>query len=198
MSKQLNRTRVRDIAIGVVVCLFIALFTSPTFAADGGWHSVFELTGNILIIFCVLGRVFTTAFIGGQKNISLVTYGPFSICRNPLYFFSFLGATGAGLISNHILLMVGIPLFFCWVFFAVMRREEVFLHEKFGEEYARYCASTPRFFPALMRYHAPDSITMTPRYLLNAAKDAMLWLVALPAFEVIEYLHANGTITPLF
>jgi protein-S-isoprenylcysteine O-methyltransferase Ste14 len=36
-------------------------------------------------------RLWCSLYISGYKNSQLITSGPYSLCRNPLYFFSFVG-----------------------------------------------------------------------------------------------------------
>ena len=55
-----------------------------------------EWFGIFAIILCIFGRTWTSLYIGGRKNRALLTKGPYSVVRNPLYVFSILGAAGAG------------------------------------------------------------------------------------------------------
>lgn len=55
-----------------------------------------EHLGLIAIMVCVLGRAWCSLYIGGRKKQEIVTCGPYSLCRNPLYVFSFIGAFGIG------------------------------------------------------------------------------------------------------
>jgi protein-S-isoprenylcysteine O-methyltransferase Ste14 len=51
-------------------------------------HEPFEYVGYALVIVCVVGRIWCSAYVGGYKNTKLIDTGPFSIVRNPLYVFS--------------------------------------------------------------------------------------------------------------
>lgn len=198
MAKALNKSRIRDTRLALILCFTLVLFTEQLFHYETAMHELFDMLGSVLIASCVVGRIYSTAFLGGHKNATLITYGPFSVTRNPLYFFSFIGACGIALMSNHALLFVIIPAMFLLVFHGVIRREETFLIEEFGEPYRAYCARVPRFFPRFSLYNAPETVPMVPKYLLKAAKDAVLWFLALPFFELIEYLQDIHIIRPLF
>jgi len=200
VAKKLNQTRIRDTKYALIFCLALVLFTKEMIATNWGegWHEIFDMLGYLLVSLCVIGRIYCTAFLGGYKNAELVTHGPFSMSRNPLYFCSFLGACGIALMSNHIVLMVALPLLFCVVYFSLIRREEAYLVTQFGDSYQRYCKTTPRFSPNFWRYHAPQTVPMYPKYLLNGIKDGLLWFLALPFFEWVEYLHEAQIIKPIF
>ena len=47
-----------------------------------------EMAGLVLILVCILGRTWCTLYIGGLKKRELVTAGPYSVVRNPLYVFT--------------------------------------------------------------------------------------------------------------
>jgi protein-S-isoprenylcysteine O-methyltransferase Ste14 len=195
MATALNLNRKRDTRRGVLLFLAVVLIAEPRFAPlESFLNSIQEIVGGLLIAAAAIGRIYTTAFIGGHKNETLVTYGPFSICRNPLYFFSFIGALGVGIISHYLLFMIALPLLFCRIYFALIAREEVFLREQFGATYDVYCARVPRFFPRLSLYQAPDTVIMKPEFLNKALRDSLLWFLAIPFMELVEYIHTYGLI----
>lgn len=90
-----------------------------------------------------------------QRSEKLVTSGPYTLVRNPMYLGSFL--MGAGFI-----LMVwpwwSLPLFAA-LFYARFTRqiikEEAYLLKIGDEGYARYCKRVPRIFPSLR--HLPQA-----------------------------------------
>ena len=87
-------------------------------------------------------------YSSGYKSSELVTQGPYSVSRNPLYFFSFVGLIGIGLATETVTLTLFLVAFFALVYPAVIAGEEEFLRGKFGDAYAEYCRRMPRFFPA--------------------------------------------------
>jgi len=88
---------------------------------------------------------------GGRKRQiyaeKLVQGGIFTHCRNPLYVGNFLVILGLGIASNsRLFLAVGIP-FFLFAYWAIIAAEENFLRNKFGDEFAAYCARVNRLVP---------------------------------------------------
>lgn len=80
---------------------------------------------------------------------SLVSSGPYALMRNPMYLGTFLIGTG---ISLLIFAWWVCPLFasiFLLIYIPQIKKEEVILYRRFGEEYGRYRRITPRFFPRL-------------------------------------------------
>ena len=59
-------------------------------------HELIEWSGIAAIIVCILGRTWASLYIAGRKIEQFVTDGPYSVMRNPLYFFSIIGTAGAG------------------------------------------------------------------------------------------------------
>lgn len=197
MAKNLNKSRMRDSRLAVLIVLAVVFLTKTTITSHTASHEIVEYVGYILISFCALGRLYSTAFLGGFKNEQLITYGAFSVTRNPLYFFSFLGMTGIALISVHILVILILPLFFLVLYHFLIKREESFLVEKFGDSYQSYMRRTPRFFPNFSRYEAPEVMESSPKYLKKALLDAVWWFAVFPVFEMAEYLQETGFIKPL-
>ena len=59
-------------------------------------YALIEKAGLALIVICILGRTWCTLYIGGRKKRELINKGPYSVVRNPLYFFTTIGAAGIG------------------------------------------------------------------------------------------------------
>lgn len=189
MAKALNLSRIRDTRI-VGALLVLSFLVSTSAIPAGSWkHEVVEFIGHMLIAICVLGRVYSTAFLGGHKNESLIRQGPFSVVRNPLYVFSYIGIIGVSIMSARVLVLCINAIIFSLMYSLLVKREEQFLAEKFGEDYQRYLKEVPRFIPNFKLYSQPDEIPLRPKYLANAVKDAIAWFFILPAFELIEYLQ---------
>lgn len=198
MAKALNRTRIRDTKLILLLSFVLIVSTRPVIAIDSVLHELFDMVGELLVAVCVVGRVYCTAFLGGHKNQTLISSGPFSVSRNPLYFCSFVGICGIALMSNRLVLIALIPILFSVVYLALIAREEATLQRLFGVDYATYCAATPRFWPRFAPFQAPDEMVVSPKLLWNAVKDGLLWFLVLPMFELIEYAQRAAIIRPWF
>lgn len=196
MAKNLNKSRMQQSKILVLAVLAIVFFSRTLIPIDTAWHENIDFLGYALLAFCALGRLYSTAFLGGHKNQTLITYGAFSVVRNPLYFFSLIGMTGIALLSGHITIMVLVPAFFIGLYHFLIKREEAFLLQTFGQEYQDYINKTPRLIPNLKLYNAPETVQTVPKYLNKAFKDAIWWFAAFPIVEFAEYLQESGLIQP--
>jgi protein-S-isoprenylcysteine O-methyltransferase Ste14 len=103
------------------------------------------------MLVCVLGeaiQVWAASHLKKDKQIA--TSGPYAHVRNPMYFGRFFVGLGIMLmIKNPILVAVYVISFVIYVTLRV-GGEEARLLGYFGQDYADYCASVPRFFP---RFH---------------------------------------------
>ncbi|MBU0800435.1 MAG: isoprenylcysteine carboxylmethyltransferase family protein [Alphaproteobacteria bacterium] len=197
MAKKLNKSRIALSRVMILMLLVVVFLTDSLIPMESGAHEVLDICGIVLISICALGRLYTTVFLGGFKNDMLVDYGPYSMVRNPLYFFSLLGFTGVALMSGHLVVMVGIPLGFIVLYNFLIRREEVFLRSHFGEPYEAYMRRVPRLFPAPNKYHVPDTVLCHPKFINKGFKDAVWWFAAFPLVELAEFVQEQGYIKPL-
>jgi protein-S-isoprenylcysteine O-methyltransferase Ste14 len=190
MAEKLNKNRIRDTRLIALVAVATFLFTESS--APFLVHEACEFVGFMLVVTCVLGRLYSTTFIGGVKNQRLLTSGPFAMVRNPLYFFSLTGVVGIGLMSASFTVLAVLFATFYTIFSRMITREEAFLLEKFGKEYATYSAKTPRLWPHFKKYQAPQTIEVRPQYVLNAIHDCFFWFLPYFIFETIEWAHQTG------
>lgn len=82
----------------------------------------------------------------------LVTDGPYSVTRNPLYLGNALMGCGWAVSLGWTWLLVFAAAFVCIYSFVIIPYEEGFLAEKFGAEYEVYSGSVPRLFPDPSKY----------------------------------------------
>ncbi len=179
--------------IALLACLL--LFVSTAWI-DGADHFI-EAVGISLIGAAILGRLWCTLYIGGRKSDLVVSAGPYSIMRNPLYFFSAIGALGVGAQSGSIAVALFIGILCVLAFHVVIRREEGFLAGQFGADYQDYLARVPRFWPNMRLFRDDPMLTVHPKRLYATLMDGLVFFAALPAFEGAEYLQQTGLVPVL-
>jgi protein-S-isoprenylcysteine O-methyltransferase Ste14 len=176
-------------------CFFVM---SSTWPAGEAVHEVIEWVGIGLILACIFGRTWCSYYIAGRKDVALVTVGPYSVCRNPLYVFSILGAFGVGAQFGSIVgaLIVGIGAWF--LFDRVAAEEEKTLKLVYGHFYDDYCARVSRFMPRLSQWRAAGALEVHRDRVMRTFFDACVFLLAIPAAEALEYLQTAGLSPVLF
>lgn len=172
------------------------LFVSSSWG-DSRVHEMIELSGVGLMAIGILGRMWSTLYIGGKKAATIVTDGPYSVMRNPLYFFSAIAAAGAGAQTGTITFTVLFGLATVAAFHVVIFREEAYLSEFFGKAYQDYCKRVPRFFPRLSLYSEPVTIEVATSRIYRTFFDGLVFFIALPVLEVIESVQEAGMLPVL-
>jgi protein-S-isoprenylcysteine O-methyltransferase Ste14 len=187
-----QRARIHALQAGGVVLATAVFLTQPVLA--GRAHEFIEMAGLTLVALCVAGRMWSSLYIGARKNRELVTHGPYSITRNPLYFFSTLGAVGLGLIFGSIAAALGLGLIAYGVFTVTAKKEAKHLRSVFGWRYGAYARATPAFWPNIWLYRDPPEMAFSPKALRRTFADSLLFLAAFPAIEAIEHLQEHGVL----
>jgi protein-S-isoprenylcysteine O-methyltransferase Ste14 len=155
-------------------------------------YKVIEYIGFFLICVAVMGRLWCSLYISGRKDRELCVVGPYSLSRNPLYFFSFIGAVGICLAVQNITLAVFTGILFLIYYYFIIGKEEARLAEMFGTDFERYVSSVPRFFPRLVLPTAYDTINVSVKPFTRSLTEVIWFLIAVVAIEIIEDLRRGG------
>lgn len=194
---RVQRTRRRAIFFITLPALALFPFFRSIWDWDGPVQEWVENIGFSLVLIAILGRCWASLYIGGRKMKSLVARGPFSIVRNPLYVFSFIGAFGMGACSGSVVLATAFLAIAYLVFRVVVAKEEAALLATFGEPYAAYLRRVPRFLPDPRLWQDEDVLEIRPYLVVRTLIDALPFVLAMPMFEVISMLQLDGTLPVL-
>ena len=115
-----------------------------------------SIIGFVLVVFGSFGRIWASLYIEGHKTKNLITAGPFSIVRNPLYFFSLIMLLGFSLALKSIYLPLSLLLIFVIFHIPTIANEEKKLQNIHGEKFEDYVRSTPRLIPNIFKYKKPE------------------------------------------
>lgn len=187
----------------LVASRFFALaFILTVLAADSALEgslvtTVLFLVGLVLVGIATVGRLWCSLYISGHKNDVLITTGPYSLSRNPLYFFSLLGFAGIGFASETFTLGIVLVVAMLIGYPAVIRQEEAALRARFGAAFEAYCARVPRFLPKRSGYVEPETYVVNPRLFRRTMSDAVWFVWFVGIVEVVEALHEYHYVKPL-
>lgn len=183
-----------------VVAVFLTTTSAWEVRCDAVAESLF-VAGIVLAGVGAMGRIWCSVYIAGYKNGPLIVNGPYSICRNPLYFFSLIGSLGVAMTTETTTIPLIVGLAFAIYYPSVIRREEVYLLGLHGDLFLKYMQAVPRFFPRIGLLIETEA---APVHLITFRKHMMsaIWFVWLPAFtggvEVLHDLHWLPTYFSLY
>lgn len=173
----------------VALVLVIAFSGSAWERQEQFITSILFMIGCVLVGIATLGRLWCSLYIAGYKKDVLVTAGPYSMCRNPLYFFSLLGVVGVGFASETLTLPAVLFLVFTIYYPFVVKSEEAELRKLHGNKYNSYFGTVPRFIPKLSNLQEPTEYVVKPVIYRKHMFDALWFVWLLGIMEIIESLH---------
>lgn len=193
--QRVQRTRKWLLLLLFGTTLVPILFTSSYWREQGSpVHGAIEGCGVVLILACIFGRTWCSLYISGRKKRELVTAGPYSLVRNPLYVFTLLGAFGIGAQTGSLVVAGWFAVVAFIVFYTVVRKEELYLAAEFPAEYRAYAAAVPRFWPSFAAWRDVEDLVVKPVLIRRTFLEACLLLVSIPAAEVLETLQRHDVI----
>lgn len=192
------KLRLRATRALVLPVAALAIVTHHTYPEDSLWDTAIGLSGLFLLLAATGGRIWANLHLSGKKNRTLVTEGPFSLTRNPLYFFSLLGFVGAGMAFESLALAALFTVAFFLSHVPTVRAEERRLEELFGEPYRRYCSQVPRFIPAFRRPRTGRTVEVDAVVFSRALRDCMAIPLVYLAAELLEWTKLVGLIPVFF
>ncbi|MGD9613375.1 MAG: isoprenylcysteine carboxylmethyltransferase family protein [Kiritimatiellia bacterium] len=193
MRTRYEKLRIPVSRLASAIAVFFLLFSTNRWETgnEAVTTGLFTL-GMFLVAIGSLGRMWCSLYIAGYKDQVLITQGPYSATRNPLYFFSTFGALGVGFcteIFTFPLLLLGVMILY---YPLVVRKEERRLRARFGRDFDDYARRVPAFFPNFALFSEPESYVVKPvvyrRHMFSALW--FVWIVGL--LELAEGLKELG------
>ena len=134
-------------------------------------------------------RWWATLYLGGRKERTVVSEGPYSVCRNSLYIGSFLLWLSLALFLKSPILAVAVAMAVVVYCLAVVPAEERDLRRKLGDEYLDYCRQVPRFWPKFARFHTSETILVSVKALVLEARRSAKWIWLPFVAELVAHLR---------
>ena len=181
--------------VAAALC-FLLVFVHPRGFGTIPLEAV-KLVGLFLVFAGALGRILCTLYIGGRKNRELCQSGIYAMCRNPLYFFSFLGLTGICLAAQNLTLTLTATSLFLILYRAVIVSEEKKLLRLFPEDFPSYQKSVPRFWPSGFPPRDSQILQVDTGVFIRSVTEVLWFLAAVIGVEAIGILRSHGMIHSL-
>ncbi len=137
-----------------------ALFSQPHFGYEGLQEYAVEVAAWMIFIAGASLRWWATLFIGGRKMGELITQGPYSMCRNPLYLGTLLIAFSVAIFLQSLTLLLAmfvVGAIYLWITVPIEERRLLAIH---GERFTTYCQQVPRLLPNFALYTAPPELNV--------------------------------------
>jgi protein-S-isoprenylcysteine O-methyltransferase Ste14 len=175
-----------------VVAVALLLFVSDSQWQGCAWMQAgLSLIAALLVGVGTLGRMWCSMYIAGRKKAQLVTSGPYGMCRNPLYFFSLLGAVGLGCATGTLTIPALIALAFAVYYPGTIKGEEAELAKRHGEPFQAYLKAVPVFFPRLALLQEPEKYEVNPITFRKHLGSVVWFIWALGILPFIPIIHAS-------
>ena len=200
MEKLLSLTKryrilLTRVLLGIIVLTIV--ISAPVWRPGPAVSAAIDILAFFLVLTATFGRLWALTFISGHKTKDLITEGPYSAMRNPLYFFSLLGALGIGILTKSILVVAAMVLAFALYYPMVIHAEEDRLERFHGERFRSYKARVPSFIPRFSAYVEPIEYPVNARCFRRALFSVMWFPLIYLFFLELRWLHAAGIVPVL-
>ena len=138
-------------------------------------------------VFCAGAaiRIWASTYICARKSVDVVRTGPYSVCRNPLYWGTFLMVAAFPMLLNSPVLAVSMlpPI---WLYlFAVVPVEEAVMASRHTTEYAAYCQAVSRWWPNIRGFVSGEPLDGQSIGFYGECRRLIWWFGMAVGFKVL-------------
>ena len=160
--RTIARHRMLILRLSMIALIAITIYDNNIFVpysleVSRNTSLILSVLGFFLVMLGGFGRIWASLYIEGFKTKTLIKEGPYSMVRNPLYFFSLMILVGLCLGIKSISISIALITIFALFHIPTILNEEKILLDTHDEFYKDYYKSTPRLFPNILKYTKPKS-----------------------------------------
>lgn len=151
--------------------------------------SLWNISGMILMVLGSIGRIWASLFIEGHKTKKVITDGPYSLIRHPLYLFSLMILLSLFLAIKSV--FIGLYLLTMFILFHIptVLNEERVLTELHGGDYMQYKNRVSRFIPNIFIYKKAEKDTYLDIRLQRVQQVMIEAVLLIILYEAIIFLN---------
>ena len=182
---------------GILITVYVCS-NSHLYFSNPVLDNVFDFFGFTILIKGILFRSIGRGhkMLQSQRSAKLVTTGPYSVTRNPMYLGSMMLGTGFVMILWPCWVLPLFWVLFLWRFSFQVKKEETFLEETFGQEYIDYCKEVPRVVPhyfKCLKMRLRDMLDIKEAVLTKERRMFVYWPIVAVVFESIQEIIVFGS-----
>jgi protein-S-isoprenylcysteine O-methyltransferase Ste14 len=170
-----------------------AVFTRPYLRFEGLSEFGLEALAWMLFFTGAMIRWWATLFIGGRKDLELVTVGPYSMCRNPLYLGTLLMTLSVGVFLQSLSLILATCVVALGYVLITVPIEEQKLANLYGPAFDNYRRRVPCLFPNPYLLSEPEEIHVLPKGIRAEFKRSLQYASIPLICYFIEHLRMLPT-----
>ena len=192
------RTRMWMTGISLGVGFLLTALIRPLAPLSAPWNLSLNALGWLVFFAGAAIRVWSSTYICDRKSRDVVRTGPYSVCRNPLYWGTFLMVAAFPiLLQSPILAISMLPPILLYLF-AVVPVEEAVMASRHGAEYDAYCQAVSRWWPNVLGYTKGDPLDGKSVGFYGECSRLLWWLGLAVGFQVLfHFQNAAWWIHPL-
>jgi len=181
------------IAILILAPFAVAALLAAPYAPAGSSVD-FLIDAMAWLIFIAGGtfRWWATLYIGSRKQCVLVTHGPYSLCRNPLYVGTFLIVLSIAFFLQSATFAAGLVLASVIYLTTTVSIEEKNLRHHFGPSYDSYCREVPRFVPRFAGFRSPANVEVSIAGLGAEYRRMARWIWVPLLAEAVAHMKTDA------
>ena len=196
LIKNIARKRMAILRISIILIITSIIidnnFSAFSLNIDMNTSLLFSYIGFSLVVLGGFGRIWASLYLEGFKTRKLIKEGPYSMVRNPLYFFSLMLFLGMCFAIKSIAVSFALLVVFVLFHIPTILNEEKVLLSTHDDSYRAYYESTPRLLPNLFKYKKTESTDVIQVRIKSINKR--LWEVIgyLFLFTLIDFFYFAG------
>ncbi|MBT6839782.1 MAG: isoprenylcysteine carboxylmethyltransferase family protein [Candidatus Marinimicrobia bacterium] len=164
-------------------------FSAYNLDIDLNTSILFSCIGFALVVLGGFGRIWSSLYLEGFKTKKLIKDGPYSMVRNPLYFFSLTILLGICFAIKSIPISIALLSVFILFHVPTIINEEKVLLSTHDDSYKAYYESTPRLLPNIFKYKktkSEDRIEVKIKGINNVLWEIMGYLFL---YVIIDFFY---------
>ncbi len=179
--------------VPVPFVLLMLAFMKPTLSSIVAGFLI-ALTGELIRIWSVSFAGSETRTTSGVGGTYLVTQGPYSVVRNPLYIGNILLYVGIGIMSMSLFpyLQLFALCFFIFQYYCIILAEEEFLQTKFGVVFSVYKKCVNRFLPTFNKLpnEATSNLTLNVKEGVKSERRSIQAFLITSGIIIVYYIFS--------